>query len=327
MHTSHLRPRLTYYFNTQNLKDQIHQLSTGDFVDGLRRGDLRWSRSTLSPHCQHISAGWRTGERSALAERGCPHALWAGRSYELGGARAPLEAGSRRSIENLAIANRTEKGCGRKFSGFFCLLLWSLLENFARGIHPPCATRQRRSCGMGDPFTGDQRGHQHHDEGRGLLFSWLTSLRISAEDAREYTNALVALGFDDLQSIREVRAPKKYVCDFSIFLAAPVVEPADALRMAVAGSLPGVGSCSKHSPPAGSRVSLVSCAAVARAFGLVRSVTKRDEKRGSAPPKKVQQFFRFFCAEGSLFPFSCFVIPRCDPVSLWRATTPAMPCV
>lgn len=218
MLTSHLRPRVTdVLFQYSNLKDQSHQLSTGDFVDGLCRSDLRWSRSTLSPHCHHISAGQRRGEKSALAERGCPHARWTSRRYQLEGARAPLEAGSRRLIENLAIANRTEKGCKRNFSEFICLLLWSLLENFARGIHLPCATWQRRICGMGDPFAGDQRGHQQHDEGRGLLFSWLTSLRISSEDAREYTNALVALGFDDLQSIREVRAQKKYVCFFSLF--------------------------------------------------------------------------------------------------------------
>lgn len=92
---------------------------------------------------------------------------------------------------------------------------------------------------MGDPFTGDQRGHQQHGEGRGLLFSWLTSLRISSEDAREYTNALVALGFDDLQSVREVR---QNMCIFFLFL----VEPADVLRAAAPRSMPGIGSCSKH---------------------------------------------------------------------------------
>ncbi|CAN0525125.1 unnamed protein product, partial [Ectocarpus sp. 12 AP-2014] len=37
----------------------------------------------------------------------------------------------------------------------------------------------------------------------GLLFEWLISLRFQPEDARGYTTALVRLGFDDLQSLRE----------------------------------------------------------------------------------------------------------------------------
>ncbi|CAM9883050.1 unnamed protein product, partial [Ectocarpus fasciculatus] len=39
----------------------------------------------------------------------------------------------------------------------------------------------------------------------GLLFEWLISLRFQPEDARGYTTALVRLGFDDLQSLREAR--------------------------------------------------------------------------------------------------------------------------
>ncbi|CAM9465215.1 unnamed protein product, partial [Ectocarpus sp. 12 AP-2014] len=45
----------------------------------------------------------------------------------------------------------------------------------------------------------------------GLLFEWLISLRFQPEDARGYTTALVRLGFDDLQSLREAR--KKSRCD------------------------------------------------------------------------------------------------------------------
>jgi len=36
------------------------------------------------------------------------------------------------------------------------------------------------------------------------LFDWLISLRFLPEDAQGYTAALVSLGFDDLQSLREV---------------------------------------------------------------------------------------------------------------------------
>lgn len=171
-----------------------------------------------------------------------------------------------------------------------------------------------RCCGMGDPFTGDQRGHQQHDEGRGLLFSWLTSLRISSEDAREYTNALVALGFDDLQSIREVRSPKKYVF-FLHFLPAPVVEPADALGTAAARSLPGVGSCSRRWPAVGLRASFVSCAAVPRAFGRVRS-SKKWKNRGEAhhrTPRRLNSF-SFFLRGRFLrgrIAFSHFLVSLC----------------
>lgn len=37
-----------------------------------------------------------------------------------------------------------------------------------------------------------------------MLFDWLISLRFKPEDAQGYTAALVSLGFDDLQSLREV---------------------------------------------------------------------------------------------------------------------------
>ncbi len=36
------------------------------------------------------------------------------------------------------------------------------------------------------------------------LFDWLISRRFKPEDAQGYTAALVSLGFDDLQSLREV---------------------------------------------------------------------------------------------------------------------------
>jgi len=36
------------------------------------------------------------------------------------------------------------------------------------------------------------------------LFEWLISLRFNPEDAQGYTTALLSLGFDDLQSLREV---------------------------------------------------------------------------------------------------------------------------
>lgn len=36
------------------------------------------------------------------------------------------------------------------------------------------------------------------------MFDWLSSLRIPSEDAQEYTKALLALGFDDVQSLDEV---------------------------------------------------------------------------------------------------------------------------
>lgn len=165
---------------------------------------------------------------------------------------------------------------------------------------------------MGDPFAGDQRGHQQHEEGRDLLFSWLTSLRISSEDAREYTNALVALGFDDLQSIREVRAQKS-MCFFFIFGLCAVVEPADVLRTAAARSLSGVGSCSKRWPPAGLCVSFISCASVARAFGRVRS-HKKWRKRGEAHRtlRRFNCFSSFSLGERIAF-LSCFDMPRCHP--------------
>lgn len=37
------------------------------------------------------------------------------------------------------------------------------------------------------------------------VLDWLLSLRISTKDAGEYSAALVDLGFDDLQSLQEVR--------------------------------------------------------------------------------------------------------------------------
>lgn len=37
------------------------------------------------------------------------------------------------------------------------------------------------------------------------VFAWLISLRISSKDAQGYTTALVALGFDDVLSLQEVR--------------------------------------------------------------------------------------------------------------------------
>lgn len=42
------------------------------------------------------------------------------------------------------------------------------------------------------------------EDHNGLLFEWLISLRFTPEDARGYATALVRLGFDDLQSVREV---------------------------------------------------------------------------------------------------------------------------
>lgn len=48
-----------------------------------------------------------------------------------------------------------------------------------------------------------RRGLGDHG-GNVLLFEWLISLRFTPEDARGYATALVRLGFDDLQSVREV---------------------------------------------------------------------------------------------------------------------------
>lgn len=44
------------------------------------------------------------------------------------------------------------------------------------------------------------------DEPWRSMFAWLVSLRISQQDARKYADALRAFGFDDMQSLHEVRA-------------------------------------------------------------------------------------------------------------------------
>lgn len=51
---------------------------------------------------------------------------------------------------------------------------------------------------------GPSHGHGMTTEHNGELFEWLISLRFLPELARGYTAALVRLGFDDLQSLREV---------------------------------------------------------------------------------------------------------------------------
>lgn len=43
------------------------------------------------------------------------------------------------------------------------------------------------------------------------LLDWLISLRITHEDAREYTVSLTDLGFDDLQSLQEVSGAYHYL--------------------------------------------------------------------------------------------------------------------
>lgn len=50
---------------------------------------------------------------------------------------------------------------------------------------------------------GHHRRGMSEQNGRQQLFEWLISLRLH-DEAQGYTAALVRLGFDDLQSLREV---------------------------------------------------------------------------------------------------------------------------
>lgn len=57
----------------------------------------------LPPYFRSVQ---RRGEKSALAERGCPRARRASRHYEVERARAELNTGSRSLLEKIVIANR-----------------------------------------------------------------------------------------------------------------------------------------------------------------------------------------------------------------------------
>lgn len=48
--------------------------------------------------------------------------------------------------------------------------------------------------------------HTEQDEHQQSMLSWLVSLRIPREQAKVYVDALLALGFDDIQSLQEVRS-------------------------------------------------------------------------------------------------------------------------